>query len=305
MLCILYVIFVGTLLGVAALQVERALPQGRPRRWVWCVAIIVSVALPPVYFARHRIAVEAVGSISNVHGGHSGAWAIPAWTSDQSSDTFINRIWIAASCIIALWGLVNAARIWWILATSRKGTVIGGVGVTVTDVTGPATVGLVNPRVLIPRWVLALPGIERGYVLRHEDEHRRARDAALLTLASLTLVLLPWNVALWWLLRRLHLAIEMDCDTRVVAALGDAGTYANLLLRVAEAGSRGPSLQPALLGGRGMLEQRLKTLVLPGGLRTEQRLALAAVAVVLALAVAVAPHPVMVKSPTTGTHISK
>ena len=36
---------------------------------------------------------------------------------------------------------------------------------------------------------------------------------------------MPWNLALWWQLRRLRLAVEMDCDNRVVAALGDPNPY--------------------------------------------------------------------------------
>ena len=39
-----------------------------------------------------------------------------------------------------------------------------------------------------------------------------------LMVTALTLILAPWNVALWWQLRRLRLAVEMDCDRRVVAA---------------------------------------------------------------------------------------
>jgi beta-lactamase regulating signal transducer with metallopeptidase domain len=141
--------------------------------------------------------------------------------------------------------------------------------------------------------VLALPGVQRQYVLRHEDEHRRAHDARLLFVASLPLILMPWNLGMWWLVRRLCLAVEMDCDNRVVSRLGDAPAYGALLLRVAEASSRGPRLQPAFLGGMGSLERRLVALLAPTPLRHVQRFLLPAVALALLAVVVLMPHPVL------------
>jgi beta-lactamase regulating signal transducer with metallopeptidase domain len=141
--------------------------------------------------------------------------------------------------------------------------------------------------------VLALPDSQRQYIVRHEDEHRRSHDSTLLFLASLSVILLPWNAALWWQLRRLSLAVEMDCDRRVVSTLGDAHAYGDLLLTVAQASARGPRLQPALLGGMGMLEHRLTVLLAPAPLRLVQRVVFTAVASVLLFLVLTTPHPVI------------
>ena len=111
-------------------------------------------------------------------------------------------------------------------------------------------------------------------------------------MASLFLLLAPWSLALWWQLRRLSLAIETDCDNRVVGALGNAPAYGELLFKVAQAASRGPRLQPAFLGA-GMLERRLTILLAPTQLRHVQRLVLAGVACVLLLVVLSMPHPVV------------
>ena len=115
---------------------------------------------------------------------------------------------------------------------------------------------------------------------------------ALLFVASLPLLLAPWNLALWWELRRLCLAVEMDCDNRVVAALGDPNAYGDLLLKVAQAANRGPRLQPAFLG-MGSLERRLTELLAPTPLRHAQRFLVPALAFVLLLAVLAIPHPVL------------
>ncbi len=288
MLCILYVIAVGTCLGIAGVMVERALPATFPRRWVWCVVIPISIFLPGLYRTRHAVSVVDVLEPQAL------------WAHIQSYDTFINPLWITASSLLVLWGLANAWRVSYAVRASRRapggaGTpvVLDGVPVVVTDSMGPATVGLWRSHVLVPRWVLALPRVQQQYVVRHEDEHRRAHDARLLFAASLLLILMPWNLALWWQLRRLRLAVEMDCDNRVVTGLGNATAYGELLLRVAQAASRGPRLQPALLGGAGMLEHRLTVLLAPTPLRYAQKFLLPAVALALLFIVLSMPHPVL------------
>jgi beta-lactamase regulating signal transducer with metallopeptidase domain len=158
-------------------------------------------------------------------------------------------------------------------------------------------VGFWNSQVLVPRWVLALPQSQRQYVLRHEDEHRARYDAQILFVASLPLIVVPWNLALWWQLRRLYLAVEIDCDNRVVNKLGNANAYGELLLKVAQAASRGPRLQPALLGGTGSLERRLTALLDPAPLRQIQRFLLPAFALGLLALVLMVPHPVLKRSP--------
>lgn len=304
MLCVLYVIVVGTMLGVAGLLVERALPPGAPRRWMWCAIIPASIFIPGYYRWHNNWSVIAAlerhsGSLSSTSA--SGAGSFPLfdpqwWAHTESYNAAINRFWLIASATIIAWAVANAWRVSRIVRLSRRNTrpqhrVVDGVSVLVTDAVGPATVGFLDSSVLVPRWVMALPPAQRQYVLRHEEEHRRSHDGLLLFVASLPLILMPWNVALWWQLRRLSLAVEMDCDNRVITALGDAHAYGELLLKVAEAGSRGPRLQPAFLGA-GLLEKRMKQLLAPEPLRRLQRfLVPAAVLAILAL-VAWMPHPI-------------
>jgi beta-lactamase regulating signal transducer with metallopeptidase domain len=202
------------------------------------------------------------------------------------------------------WALTNALRVALAINTSQRKrategrpAVVDGIPVVVTDAIGPATVGFWHSQVLVPRWVLALPAAQRQYVLRHEEEHRARYDAQILFVASLPLILAPWNLALWWQLRRLYLAVEIDCDNRVVNRLGNANAYGDLLLKVAQATSRGPRLQPALLGGTGSLERRLTALLDPTPLRQIQRLLLPAFALGLLAVVLMVPHPVLERAP--------
>jgi beta-lactamase regulating signal transducer with metallopeptidase domain len=284
MLCILYVNAIGALLGATGILFERTLDaRTTVRRWLWCVVILVMMVIPGVYRTRHA---SAVTEAFNPALFDSVTWM-------ESLNPAIESFWLIASGMLLAWGVVTAARVWFLVRNrSRSAVTLDGVPVTVTDSIGPATVGVLRSRVIVPRWVLALPGPQRRYVLAHEDEHRRSHDSLLLFVASLTLLLAPWNLALWWTLRRLRLAVEMDCDNRVVTALGDADAYGELLFKVAHAASRGPSLQPAFLGS-GLLERRLRALVSPAPLRRAQKFLVPAMAALLLIVVLSMPHPVL------------
>ena len=57
---------------------------------------------------------------------------------------------------------------------ARKHT--GGMEVLVSEQTGPAAMGLLRPRVVVPSWAFSLEPEELEMVLLHEQEHLRARD---------------------------------------------------------------------------------------------------------------------------------
>ena len=105
-----------------------------------------------------------------------------------------------------------------------------GERVLVSPDVGPAVIGWFRGTVVLPEWALGLEPDWRRLVLAHEREHVRAHDPALLALGILALVLLPGNAALWWQVRRLRLAVELDCDERVLRAHPDVGAYGGLLL---------------------------------------------------------------------------
>ncbi len=309
-LCILYFLVVGAWLGAAGLLAERALPAAVARRWIWCLTIVGSIGLPMVLSTRHSSHVIGlwgqellrIPSVPMVGGTEADSLRRQLLDCAASYGAVIRQLWFAGALLVLAWGVLSAWRLRRLVRSQRAGssdrTVVDGVPVTLTDTLGPATAGLWRPRVLLPRWVLALPAERRRYVVRHEDEHRRAHDAALLAGVSALVALMPWNVALWWQLRRLRLAVEMDCDRRVVASLGDAVGYGALLLDVAEAANRGPRLQPALLGGSGMLERRLTALV--GARRGIVEWVVAPLAAVALVAVVLSvPHPEMGREPAS------
>jgi hypothetical protein len=111
--------------------------------------------------------------------------------------------------------------------------VVDGHQVWVTPNLGPAVMGCIAPRMLLPRWILDIAPASRRLILTHELQHIAARDACLLSAALLVVAVSPWNVFLWWQLRRLRLAIELDCDVRVLKENTDVRSYAETLLLAA------------------------------------------------------------------------
>ena len=128
MVCILYVITVGALLGIAGLMLERTLPPTASRRWIWCLTIAASVTIPPVYQARHKSSiVEALGNrefratADKLFDTSSVALLDPEWwASTKSYESVINPAWVAASAVIVLLALGNIWRVSRLMSASRR-----------------------------------------------------------------------------------------------------------------------------------------------------------------------------------------
>jgi len=271
----LYGLVLTALLGASAWFLERALRTWRrPSRWVWVPAMAAG-ALGP--FLTRLLPGASPGepgragaslSLDQLYallpqgpGGVQGTGFLPTVLADPL------RV-VLADPLLTLWVAATALTLTLFLAASlhlRRRTrrwprrKVEGEEVLLSPETGPALVGLLRPRIVLPAWTLALPARELRMVLLHEGEHRRAGDPALLGLGILLVSLAPWNPGLWWMLFRLRLAVEGDCDGRVLARGVPRRPYGRLLLEVAT-GARGPFPLAAMLaeGNRGSLERRLR-----------------------------------------------
>jgi hypothetical protein len=176
-----------------------------------------------------------------------------------SLDLWAGRLWGASSSLAAL-NLIGAlAVLTWMRRRWERRTVLG-TRVLVSERTGPAVLGVIHPEIVLPHWVMALRSRSLALLLTHEREHSRAGDSRLLGVAELAWITMPWNLALWWQIRRLHSAVELDCDARV---LGDANAieYGQLLLEVARRNTSGRVIgAPAFAGRAVQLERRIEAL---------------------------------------------
>jgi bla regulator protein BlaR1 len=122
-----------------------------------------------------------------------------------------------------------------------------GTTVLLSEDIGPSAIGGDPAAIVIPRWVMTLDESLRSLVIRHEQEHLATRDPALLTTALCLVVLMPWHPVLWWSWRRLRLALEIDCDARVLRREATPKQYGHLLLLVSHHRSAAPRGQRALM----------------------------------------------------------
>jgi TonB family protein len=262
----LYCTAVSALLGLGAVALERALGAlGRPTRGAWAGAILLSAALPfalpSLMELRTRLAAPAAGAAGGL-GALQAAEAGPIVdgpTTLQAADLLLLPAWLLASAGLLLAGCALALT----LHLRRRGwrpAMVAGVPVLVSEATGPAVVGFVRGSIVLPEWALEWDGERQRMMVEHEREHLRARDPLLLLLGLAAAAAVPWNAALWWQLRRLRLAMEVDCDARVLRRRVDVRAYGLLLLDVGRlaSSSRVPTL--ALTEPPSFLERRIRVM---------------------------------------------
>jgi TonB family protein len=257
----LYTAVLGALMTVVAIALDRvAVARQRPTRMIWFAALGLSIAWP-VGRAAARFAPERTQGVRLVP--FSITVQSPAITSSPGGLTreAIDRALIVVWCGLSALLLIRLARGVVMLRRTRSAwrpADIDGTSVRLSSNVGPAVIGLRSMDVVLPEWILSLDESLRAIVLRHEEEHRSARDPYLLFGAALAVALMPWNVALWYQARRLRLAIELDCDARVLRAHPSTERYGLLMLTIAQRRSTAPTLfAPMLTEPTTQLERRI------------------------------------------------
>jgi bla regulator protein BlaR1 len=271
---IIYVMAVTLLLSAAAFAAERrARLRGLTSRWLWGLAIIASLLLPTIISSvsiqlptlaasavpRKMIALREVTSASLSPQAWMAAGAVKAATS-RSMDVLLQRSWLSVSAIMLMVLLANGVHLSWRKRQWAQSTV-GGTSVYLAADVGPAVVGLLRPRIVLPVWLQQSSAAVQAAVIAHEQAHLEARDPQLLTIALFLLVLMPWNLPLWWQLRRLRYAIEVDCDARVLKQGHDANHYGKTLIAVGERQSAFIGAVAAMSESKSFLEERIKIML--------------------------------------------
>jgi TonB-dependent SusC/RagA subfamily outer membrane receptor len=264
-LLMIYGTVVALLLAGGAHFLDRGLRAlGKPTRWVWIVAMaggalapfipkLFPASLPETPSGAVGLPMEVLYEVGALGAGGT-AGSAPVFLTPAGS---LSILWALSSLFV----LVVFAGVCLRLRRQRRTwerREVRGEEVLLSKGLGPAVLGLIRPRIVLPPWALTLAEEKLDLVVLHEREHREARDPALLAGGLFLTALSPWNLVLWWTLQRLRLAVEGDCDARVLAGGVQAKSYVRLLLEVASRGRGLPAMAPALTeGGDTFLEKRL------------------------------------------------
>ncbi|MCC7597345.1 hypothetical protein IGS61_07595 [Janthinobacterium sp. FW305-129] len=194
------------LLAAGAWRAEPVLQRrGRATRWLWLAAIAASAIVPLAWLPG----------------------VLKAMPAEQAQ---LKLGWFMASA-----GMLTllALRSVWLLSHQRRWqkTSLLGTLVYLSGGIGPCVAGLLRPRIVMPVWLQLIPPQQQALLLAHEQCRLAARDPQLLALAYALILIMPWNLPLWWQLHRLRFAIEVDCDARMLAHGHALRDYATVLLR--------------------------------------------------------------------------
>ena len=219
------------LLSAGAWRAERLLQRhGRTTRWLWLAAIAASVIVPLAWLP---------GVLA----------AMPAEQAQLKLGWFVLSVGML---------LLLALRSAWLLSHQRRWqkTSLLGTPVFLSGGIGPCVAGLLRPRIVMPVWLQLIPPRQQALLLAHAQCRLAARDPQLLALAYALLVLMPWNLPLWWQLHRLRFAIEVDCDARMLAQGHALRDYAIVLRRHGQYYSGLTGASPIVLGDPRALRRR-------------------------------------------------
>ena len=277
----------GALLALAAWGAESALrAAGRPTRWAWIgalVMLVVMATMTPMRGMTERaqptpLALPAATATTNIITEPTGLLAIldatwrevtaaatrtaqqgwSAWhaTVPAGTDRALLTVWLIASVtLLVVFAAVHLRfqrrRAQWPIGT------VHGTTVRIAGDVGPAVIGVTKAEIVVPQWLLTRDDREQQLVLSHEREHVRLHDPLLLAMAQATIVLLPWHPAVWWMASRLRLAVELDCDRRVLQRGASARDYGTLLIDLTDHRTGFGAALPAFSCTPSHLERRL------------------------------------------------
>lgn len=283
---IAYVLVVGVLVAAGARVGEEALRLAqRPVRWAWAGALVLLFALAiratvtgtapagvpvnvpaPVLVGATAVQTEAAGLdvvLAVIQRTQDLVGGIPGDVATRLGQLVPAPL---ANVLAAVWATMSVAvlvllvLVYWRFSRAVRTLPVStmhGARVRVSRSAGPAVVGIRDPQVVVPAWLLDAPEAEQRLAISHEREHLAARDPQLLIAACVAVAALPWHPAAWWMLARLRLAVEMDCDRRVLAAGTPRRLYGSTLIDIAARGGRLPFGAPALADHTTHLERRL------------------------------------------------
>ena len=180
---------------------------------------------------------------------------LPVWTSLLVTLYLAGLVFFAAR-LVAGWRLARR-----LVATATAVELTDGSRVLESPaIATPLTAGIVSPAIVLPATWRAWPDDKLAAVLAHENAHIARRDALVAFLAQVNLAIFWFHPLSWFLERTLAVSAEHACDEAAARQIGQPRRYAEVLLDMAEAVSKGGrriSWQTIGVDGSGLLGARI------------------------------------------------
>jgi beta-lactamase regulating signal transducer with metallopeptidase domain len=304
----MYAVLVTLVLSAAALVAERAAKVRRAAtRWGWIAMLAGSLVLPTV-IATASIRLPDVfkpdAAPTLIVLRDATSIPVPSMLLDLGGtqpyraslhiDTLLRGIWLALSILMLLILVLSAALLYRRMRGWHEASLCNERVLVARDA-GPAVVGLVRARIVVPAWLLQANEAQQQCTLAHERSHLHARDPQLVALALILLTLMPWNPLLWWQFHRLRRAIEVDCDARVLLGGYDVGAYCETLIQVGQRQSSRIRVVPAMSDSVSFLESRIRHM-----LRKPRKWARMSAAALVCVSLGMAAFAMQVTPPEVG-----
>jgi TonB family protein len=151
------------------------------------------------------------------------------------------------------------------------------------EVDSPATFGIVEANVILPRSFSEMSEACREAIICHELLHVRRRDWAIILAEEIIRSIFWFHPAVWWLLGRIHLSREQWIDCEVVRLTGNRQPYLDSLLEIAQSRGRPKAVPAPLFLREHHLVQRV-TLLLKEASMNRWRLVFSLAIIILLLA---------------------
>lgn len=290
-----YALLIAAFVALTAWFAERILASlHAPRRFAWIAALALSIAVPAWNLVgalpdqspfQIPVPSPAPAALTPAAALAPAAAAAPATSAARVSRRgtrargtggragLAHRLWtrklygLLQMAFGIAWAVLTAALLARLLLASRRlherarpwpVRRIDGTEVRMSEDLGPAVLGVMRPRIVVPRWFEQEPPARRALVLAHEREHLAAHDGRWLLAGAFLVALVPWNAPLWWQWRRLRFAVEVDCDARVLRRGEEPQAYGSALVEVAARTQPSPRGATGVFERQSQLERRLR-----------------------------------------------
>ncbi len=132
------------------------------------------------------------------------------------------QVWLSAVAVVWVVGMVCMITYGFVSIHLLKRRLLGAEpsadgAYEVSGLETPFVIGLLRPKIYIPK---GIRGLERRYVLLHEETHIKRLDHVVKILAYLVLCLHWFNPFAWLAFALMGQDMEMSCDERVLEGLG-------------------------------------------------------------------------------------